>query len=128
MATPAQSTPSVNLDKFNVACKNGDVADFLLTVGMREIDFYADAFNQLDTKVGVLLGFSLVAVVQLIGLSIGNHLPKLGGSALNYLLIIGLALIFLATLAGIAARWPRDFEDGPAIQELMDEAKTVDRI
>src|SRR5438270_288441 len=98
--------------------------DFILSAADSEISSQADAFNQLDNKVGVTLGFALVAIVQLFTF-VDKSMNAFGDSPL---LVKGLILgsassLFLATLFGVSSRWPRHFDDGWSPEELLELKK-----
>jgi hypothetical protein len=98
---------------------------FLIEAAQSEIDNQADVFNHLDNKTGVVLGFSLVAIVQLFGFTVraGNPFVELP-LIVSITALAATFCLLLATLLGVAARWPREFDDGWSVEELV-ESKQV---
>lgn len=100
-------------------------------MGNREIASQGDAFTQLDSKVGVLLGFLLVAIVQILGFLL-RILPS--GSTLYlkfplwFLLVlaIGVFAILAAVVLGASERWPRNFHDGAGLDEVSGGLYGID--
>jgi hypothetical protein len=45
---------------------SAEAADYLLQIAAKKVDSQGNNFDQLDAKTGVLLGFALVAVVQVL--------------------------------------------------------------
>lgn len=103
---------------------------FLLDAAESEIENQADAFNQLDNKTGVILGFSLVAIVQMFGFTMKSSNPFVDLPLAVSLAAVSAALSLLAaTLVGVSARWPRDFDNGWTVTDLITkEEPTLARL
>ena len=95
-----------------------------------EIKWQGDEFNQIDSKIGIVLGFILIFAGQLLTLfttkraDIAVFLSALTQVPHIYLwLYIFVACIGAALVFGVLSRWPRDFR-GSAIPPNPKDATT----
>lgn len=104
-----------------------DGTNFLLQSRQDEIKGQADAFNHLDSKTGVILGFAFVAVVQLLASVFRSNATEqsiITAHPWICRLLIGPA--FICTIAGavfgLLALWPRPFHYGVSVDELASKS------
>ena len=105
--------------------------ELLKEAGCKEIDSQADCFNQLDAKVGVILGFALVAIVQILG-SLFRSMPANQALIAVYpkwffgLFALAIVSILAAILFAVFERWPRRFFHGAELHKLQPNAPSVE--
>jgi hypothetical protein len=104
---------------------------FLFELGSREIAQQADAFNHADTKVGVMIGFALVALAQVLGAVIKISTES-GPTVLAHprtfevLFVLGTISMAVGVIFGFLERRPMDFDGGPTLapgSEFATEAE-----
>jgi hypothetical protein len=98
--------------------------DFLLKLLKDELTAQANVFDQIDNKTGVALGFTFVAVGQVLAsvfriATDQNHFRTLHPHAVGSIFLLANMSVFLAIIFGATARWPRSFEH---TMEWSDEA------
>lgn len=113
--TPASAQAPIN----TTSAQNA----LLIEAAKQEIAGQADAFNQLDGKTGVVLGFALVALAQILAgmLKASADSSTLHGPHLNSLRImlqLGVLCFAAATVCGIIQRFATDFYSGAAVADL----------
>lgn len=99
-----------------------ECVDYLLQVASQKVTSQGNAFDQLDSKMGVMLGFATVAVLQVLAALfqlwsnpskvVFGH-PHVFASAF----ILGLASITVAAACGLLSLAPKDFDYGPDFEE-----------
>jgi hypothetical protein len=89
--------------------------EFFLKLAKEEIAWQANTFDQIDNKTGVALGFTFVAVGQVLAAVFRmatdqNHFQSLHPYWITGLFISANTWVFLAIVCGICSRWPRNFQ------------------
>ncbi len=108
-----------------------EAVNYLLQIATKKVDSQGNNFDQLDAKTGVLLGFALVAVVQVLAalfqLWTSNPNPHTGvpGFAHPHLFafFFGLGVLAIAISAGcgLASLLPKTFEYGPSLDDFSKD-------
>jgi hypothetical protein len=98
--------------------------DFLLKLLKDELAAQANVFDQIDNKTGVALGFTFVAVGQVLAsvfrmATDQNHFHTLHSSTVGSVFLMANMSVLLAIIFGATARWPRSFEHS---MEWSDDA------
>jgi hypothetical protein len=123
------ASPQTNAPQNEQGPVSADMHELLVKAAQNEIDSQADAFNQLDTKSGVVLGFALVAIIQIAVTSLRVDNPFSSAPALVvFSIFTGTLFILAAIWSGVVARWPREFDHGPSIDELLKQAQTLETL
>jgi hypothetical protein len=96
--------------------------EVLLKLTKEEIAWQANAFDQIDNKTGVALGFTFVAVGQVLAsvfrmATDQNHFQSLRPHLVTGLFISANISVFLAIVCGVCSRWPRSFQHSLARSE-----------
>ncbi len=101
-----------------------ETVNFLLQHALREIDAQNDDRNGLDTKTGVVLGFALVSLAQMVAalfalppdkMHLSSH-PRL----LALLFVGGSVAVSLATVFGLLTLRPTNFESFSVADDLAN--------
>jgi hypothetical protein len=105
-----------------------EAANYLLQIAAKKVDSQGNNFDQLDAKTGVLLGFALVAVVQVLAalfqLWTSNPNPHTGVPSFAhphlFAFFFGLGVLAIAVSAGcgLASLLPKTFEYGPGLDDF----------
>jgi hypothetical protein len=91
-----------------------DQCDFVLKCLRDEIAAQANTFDQIDNKTGVALGFTFVAVGQVLAsvfrmATDQNHFRTLHPHAVGWIFALANVCVVAAIIFGVVARWPRSF-------------------
>lgn len=101
---------------------NPETVEFLLQHALREIDCQVNDRNGLDTKTGVVLGFALVSLAQMVAALLTLPADKMHvGSHPHFralLFIGGSTAVSLATVFGLLALRPSTFESFSVVDDL----------
>jgi hypothetical protein len=92
-----------------------DKCDLLLKFLKDELAAQANTFDQIDTKTGVALGFTFIAVGQVLAsvfrmATDQNRFTTLHPCAVGGIFVLANACVLIALGCGVKARWPRSFE------------------
>jgi hypothetical protein len=108
---------------------SAEAVGYLLQIAAKKVDSQGNNFDQLDAKTGVLLGFALVAVVQVLAalfqLWTSNPKPHLGVPGFGHphlfalFFALGVLAIALAAGCGLATLLPKTFEYGPGLDDFL---------
>jgi hypothetical protein len=99
------------------------IAEFRLKLLKDEIAAQSNTFDQIDSKTGVALGFTFVAVGQVLASVFRmstdqNHFRSSHPYFVDLALILANLFVFLAIICGVISRWPRSFHN--AIEWVLD--------
>ena len=100
--------------------------DFRLKLLRDEIAAQANAFDQIDSKTGVALGFTFVVVGQVLAsvfriATDQNHLQSSHPCLTTTVFVLANCFAFAAIISGIVARWPRKFNHGIQLNDKEKE-------
>src|ERR1039458_1482447 len=111
---------------------NSDTVTFLLQHALREIDAQNDDRNGLDTKTGVVLGFALVSLAQMVAALFTLPPDKMHLSSHPHLLAMlfmgGSVAVGLATVFGLLALRPIPFESFSVADDLANPNAEHDQL
>jgi hypothetical protein len=111
---------------------NSDTLNFLLQHALREIDAQNDDRNGLDTKTGVILGFALVSLAQMVAALFTLPPDKIHLSSyprfLALLFMGGSVAVALATVFGLLALRPTPFESFSVADDLANPNAAHDQL
>lgn len=103
---------------------------FICEIGMQRIRDQMEIFNALDTKAGLILGFIVVSVAEVLGYLIlaAAEAEKMRSSPylsepVSCLFFLGLGTVGLATICGFMALRTRDFSLGVELSKMILQAK-----
>ncbi len=101
--------------------KPGD--DFLYEYGMLELKQQSDNYDKLDEKTGVVLGFALISIAEILGfLLLGavekNRLTTSHPVVVTCFFYAGLLATVAAVVTGLLELLPRSFSTGPTLEDL----------
>ncbi len=109
-----------------------EAVSYLLQIAAKKVDSQGNNFDQLDAKTGVLLGFALVAVVQVLAalfqLWTSSPNPHTGVPSFAhphlFAFFFGLGVLAIAVSAGcgLASLLPKTFDYGPSLDDLSESA------
>jgi hypothetical protein len=111
---------------------NSDTVNFLLQHALREIDTQNDDRNGLDTKTGVVLGFALVSLAQIVAALFTLPPDKMHVSSHPHILAVlfigGSVAVALATVCGLLALRPTPFESFSVADDLAKPNAVHDQL
>jgi hypothetical protein len=92
-----------------------DKCDFLLKFLKDELAAQANTFDQIDTKTGVALGFTFIAVGQVLAsvfrmATDQNRFTTSHPCVVGEVFVLANVCVLIALGCGVKARWPRSFE------------------
>jgi hypothetical protein len=102
--------------------------DLAITVAREEIATQSEAFDQLDTKTGVLLGFAMIAVSQVFSgvLHLVTEKQTLAtefSGWLALLFLIGTTAVLVATVAAVVQRLPHIYNNISTDKEDLQKSE-----
>jgi hypothetical protein len=110
-----------------------DKCDFLLESLKVELAAQANTFDQIDNKTGVALGFTFVAVGQVLAsvfriATDQSHFRTLHPCLVGEIFVLANISVLIAIICGAQARWPRSFHHSVEWEEndlnaSLDEIK-----
>jgi hypothetical protein len=111
---------------------NPDSVNFLLQHALREIDAQNQDRNGLDTKTGVVLGFAIVSLAQMVAALFTLPPDKMHVSAHPHLLALlfmgGSVSVSLATVFGLLALRPTGFDSFSVADDLASPNISHDQL
>jgi hypothetical protein len=92
-----------------------DKCDFLLKSLKDELVAQGNTFDQIDTKTGVALGFTFIAVGQVLAsvfrmATDQNRFTTLHPYVVGEVFVLANVCVIVALICGVIARWPRSFQ------------------
>jgi hypothetical protein len=93
---------------------DSDKCNFLLESLKVELAAQTNTFDQIDNKTGVALGFTFIAVGQVLAsvfrmASDQSHFRTLHPGVVGEIFVLANISVLLAIICGATARWPRNF-------------------
>ena len=97
--------------------------EFLYKYGLRELKHQSNDYDALDAKTGVVLGFSLVSIAEILGFLLltsaeGHKLSTPHPIAAGVCFYAGLACTVAAVFTGFLELRPRNYSGGPTLEAL----------
>jgi hypothetical protein len=112
---------------------DNDKCDFIIKCLRDEITSQANTFDQIDNKTGVAMGFTFVAVGQVLASVFRmstdqNHFKTLHPCAVGGIFLFANICVIAALICGVGARWPREFVhsldwNGIKTDDTLDDIK-----
>jgi hypothetical protein len=105
--------------------------DFVWETGLTKIRDQIEIFDTLDSKIGVIVGFVVVSIVELLGFLLlagadtnGQIIKGVSAFSLSVEVFFGMGLVcsFLSTVAGLVALRVRAFAVGVDYEKLVSGA------
>jgi len=108
---------------------NEESVKTVLKLGLHEEEQLANRANWLDTKTGVILGFVIVSVAELLGFLLLASRERTSSSItgiphpclLAIVFVLGLLALIAAMFCGLAELYPMGFQYGPSAEYLAGQ-------
>jgi len=108
---------------------NEESVETILKLALHEEEQLAHRANWLDTKTGVILGFVIVSVAELLGFLLLASREGINSSIrstphpclLAIVFVLGLAVLMAAMFCGLADLYPMGFQFGPSAEFLAGQ-------